>query len=257
VLNADQKLDRNNYKPLYVQVSEIILDFVSNNHLEHGDMLPSENQLLAQFDVSRNTIRLAVDRLVKMGVAKKTRGHGTFYIKDNKSLSIEYRHAFEGSAQRVGLKVANKLINKETVSGHVKWIDGLGKTHWDETIWIRRLKMADTELLAIEERLLPGFVVKRYPKEEIEIKNIGFGLVDQYPDTRTTRFNYIFVTQPLSAEEAQLTKLLSGSCYLRRIGEYHNSLDERFMLSRLTIISDRINLRYEYTKLEENWIMRD
>ena len=72
MLNGDKKLDRNSYKPLYVQLSEIILNYINDSHLEHGDILPSENQLLSQFDVSRNTIRLAVDRLVKMGVAKKT-----------------------------------------------------------------------------------------------------------------------------------------------------------------------------------------
>lgn len=256
-MNGVNEVDRNSYKPLYVQLSEIILDYAANNQLEHGDTLPSENELLSRFDVSRNTIRLAVERLVKMGVAKKTRGQGTFYIKEKKALSIDYHHAFEGSVEKLGLKVTNKLINKDTVSGHVQWIGGLGNTHWDETIWIRRLKLADEELLAIEERLLPGYVVKRYSQKDIESKVIGIDLVHQYPDTKTTRFNYIFVSHPLSEEESQLTHLPIGMSFLRRIGEYYNSVDERFMLSRLTIISDRINLRYEYAKHEDNWIMRD
>ncbi len=155
MLNGFYELDRNSFKPLYVQLSEIILKHATDNQLKHGDAIPSENELLSKFDVSRNTIRLAVERLVKLGVAKKIRGQGTFYIKDNKSLSVSYHHAFEGSAERIGLKVTNQLINKETVTGCINWIDGLGKTNWDETIWIRRKKMASNESLAMEESPLP------------------------------------------------------------------------------------------------------
>jgi len=257
MLNGVNELDRHSFKPLYVQLSEIILNHATDNQLKNGDAIPSENELLSKFDVSRNTIRLAVERLVKLGVAKKIRGQGTFYIKDNKSLSINYHHAFEGSAERIGLKVTNQLINKETVTGCINWIDGLGKTNWDETIWIRRKKMASNEFLAVEERLLPGFVVKRYSQKEIENENISPDLIEKYPDTETIRFNYIFISQPLTEEESDLLKLQPKIKCLRRIGEYYNAVDDRFMLSRLTIISDRINLRYEFAKQKDVYVLRD
>jgi DNA-binding GntR family transcriptional regulator len=256
MLNGFYELDRNSFKPLYVQLSEIILNRATDSQLNHGESIPSENELLSKFDVSRNTIRLAVERLVKLGVAKKIRGKGTFYIKDNRSLSVDYHHAFEGSAERIGLKVTNQLINKETVTGCINWIDGLGKTNWGETVWIRRKKMASNEFLAVEERLLPGFVVKRYSQKEIETENISPDLIEKYPDTETIRFNYIFISQPLTKEEANLLKLPEGMNCLRRIGEYYNAVDDRFMLSRLTIISDRINLRYEYAKQKDGWAFR-
>ena len=257
MLNGFSELDRNSFKPLYVQLSEIILNHATDSHLKHGDAIPSENELLSKFDVSRNTIRLAMERLVKMGVVKKIRGQGTFYIKDNRSLSVDYHHAFEGSIERSGLKVTNQLINKETVTGCIDWIDGLGKTNWDETIWIRRKKMASNELLAVEERLLPGSVVKRYSQKEIENENISPDLIEQYPDTETIRFKYIFISQPLTEEEADLLRLKQGMKCLRRIGEYYNAVDDRFMLSRLTIISDRINLRYEFAKQKDGYVLRE
>lgn len=256
MLNGFNELDRNSFKPLYVQLSEIILEYATDNHLKHSDALPSENELLSQFDVSRNTIRLAVERLVKMGVAKKTRGQGTFYIKEKKALTIGYHHAFEGSARLIGVKVTNQLINIETITDRVNWIDGLGKTNWDETIWIRRRKMASEGLLAVEERILPGFVVKRYSQKEIESENINPDLIEKYPDTEVIRWNYIFISQPLTEEEADLLKLPQGMNCLRRIGEYYNAVDDRFMLSRLTIISDRINLKYEFAKQKDGYVLR-
>lgn len=122
--------------------------------------------------------------------------------------------------------------------------------------WIRRTKWSSDELLAVDERLLPGFVLKRYSPEEIENENLFLDLMGKNPDTQTNRFNYIFVSQPLTKEESKLLKLTQGTHFLRRIGEYYNVIDERFMLSRLTIISDRINLRYEFTKRGDGWIIQ-
>ena len=256
MLDVSTELDRESYKPLYIQLAEILIDYASNHQLKNGDALPSENELLSHFDVSRNTVRLAVDRLVQLGVARKVRGQGTFFIKKKKSLSVHYHYAFNGSVERIGLKVTNKLIDIKTVPNRIKWIQGLGSTNWDETVWIRRIKWASDELLAVDERLLPSSVVKRYSQKEIENENLFIDLVGKNSDTQTDRFNYIFISQPLSRDESKLLKLRRGTHFLRRIGEYYNSVDQRFMLSRLTIISDRINLRYEYSKHENGWIIQ-
>ena len=168
MLDVSAELDRQSYKPLYIQLAEIIIEYANTHHLENGEALPSENELLSHFSVSRNTIRLAVDRLVQLGVAKKVRGQGTFLIKKKRALSVQYHYAFTGSVERMGLKVTNKLIDKTIVPNRVHWLDGLGSTNWDETVWIRRTKWASEELLAVDERLLPGSVVKRYSQKEIE-----------------------------------------------------------------------------------------
>ena len=234
----------------------MLINYAADKKLNHGDALPSENELLSTFDVSRNTIRLAVDRLVKMGVAKKTRGQGTFYIKDKRALSVDYHHAFEGSAARIGLKVSNELVNKEVLTTPLGWLNGFGKTNWDETIYIRRKKMSSKELLALEERVLPGFVVKRFSEKEIRYDNISPNLIERYPDTIINRFNYIFINQPATKEESKLLNLPIGTNLLRRLGEYFNAVDEKFMFSRLTIVTDRINLRYEFEKNEYGWSFR-
>ena len=256
MLDVSAELDRESYKPLYIQLAEILIDYANNHQLKNCDALPSENELLSHFAVSRNTIRLAVDRLVQLGVANKVRGQGTFFIKKQKTLSVHYHYAFNGSVERIGLKVTNKLIDISTVPNRIRWINELGSTNWDETVWIRRIKWASGELLGVDERLLPSSVVKRYSQKEIENENLFIDLMGKNPDTKTDRFNYIFISQPLTKEEGKLLKLRRGTHFLRRIGEYYNSVEQRFMLSRLTIISDRINLRYEFSSHENGWIIQ-
>ena len=75
------EMDKNSYKPIYIQISDIIIDYAKKTGLKGGDLLPSENELLSRYNVSRNSIRLAVDRLVQMNFAVKQRGKGTFIKK--------------------------------------------------------------------------------------------------------------------------------------------------------------------------------
>ena len=110
-----QSIDRNSYKPLYIQVSEMLIDYATNADLKHGDLLPSENELLSRLDVSRNTIRLAVERLVKMDFVTKIRGQGTFLKEKKKhSVNLDMTQGFEASLNRLGIKVENKLIETRT-----------------------------------------------------------------------------------------------------------------------------------------------
>ena len=60
------------------QVYEIIVKDISTGAYPPGSMLPSENQLADQFNVSRPTIRSAFARLAERGYVKRQRGVGTF-----------------------------------------------------------------------------------------------------------------------------------------------------------------------------------
>ena len=249
-------LDRSSYKPLYIQLSEILVEYAKTKRLKRGDVLPSENELLSMYDVSRNTVRLASERLVKMGFAKKIRGQGTFIAKEDNDCRIDYSTGFEGSIQRLGMKVKNSLLGIEPVTIMPDWGKSLVKVTGGNPVLIKRLKTVGDELLAMEERLLPAHVPDRYSSRELENENISPDLLDQYPDTQTKRFSYIFASHALPPEDCTQLGLSESSRFLCRIGEYFNALDECYMLSRLMIFSDRITLWYGYEKEGPNWVMR-
>lgn len=60
------------------QVFEIIVKDISKGTYPPGSLLPSENKLAEQFNVSRPTIRSAFTRLAERGYVKRQRGIGTF-----------------------------------------------------------------------------------------------------------------------------------------------------------------------------------
>lgn len=252
-----QQTDRNSYKPLYIQLSEIIIDYAKNTDLKPGGLLPSENELLSKLDVSRNTIRLAVDRLVKMDFAVKRRGQGTFLKEKKKSaINLDLTQGFEELLNQVGMEVENKLIEKRVLKGRIHWINGLNTVTSDKTVLIRRLKLASGKILALEDRILPAHVFDRYSEHELEKENINPNLLEKFPDTETRRVKYFFVSQTLNQDENELLKVSKATSFLQRVGEYYNSAGECFMVGRHIFVSKLINPSYEFEKSNDSWIVK-
>lgn len=73
-------LDRNSPVPLYHQIEQAILGLIHQQELTRGSRLPSENELVSLFKVTRVTIRQATERLEQRGVIVRERGRGTFVV---------------------------------------------------------------------------------------------------------------------------------------------------------------------------------
>lgn len=62
----------------YEKIAEWIRDEVEAGALSLGDKLPPENELMAQFQVSRQTVRTALSLLRKEGIVEGRRGSGSY-----------------------------------------------------------------------------------------------------------------------------------------------------------------------------------
>lgn len=63
------------------QVAEAIKAMIVNENYQYGTKIPSENDLVAQFGVSRLTVRLAIQKLNVLGICETKTGNGT-YVKE-------------------------------------------------------------------------------------------------------------------------------------------------------------------------------
>lgn len=64
--------------PLYFQLARDLRQQIAGGRLKPGAALPTEEQLCAQYGVSRITVRRAVDDLIVEGLVMRRRGVGTF-----------------------------------------------------------------------------------------------------------------------------------------------------------------------------------
>jgi GntR family transcriptional regulator len=63
--------------PRYHQISNILTERIEHGRYAIGDLLPTEQDLCAEFDVSRYTIREALRRLTDAGLVRRRQGSGS------------------------------------------------------------------------------------------------------------------------------------------------------------------------------------
>ena len=73
-------IDRNSFKPLYLQVKDDIISAIEDGRIKIGDKLMSESEMLQYYGVGRMTIRSALSELVAEGCLKKEQGLGSFCV---------------------------------------------------------------------------------------------------------------------------------------------------------------------------------
>ena len=86
-----KNLSRSSKTPLYYQLYEILLGQIQQGIWQPGEMLPTEAELVAQYQLSRATVRQAFELLVNQGRIYRRQGLGSFVS----------RPAFEQNLNRI------------------------------------------------------------------------------------------------------------------------------------------------------------
>jgi GntR family histidine utilization transcriptional repressor len=108
----------NEAQPLYAKVKEHILDNIRSGAWEAGRRVPSENELVESFRISRMTANRALRELTAEGYLNRVPGVGTF-VKEAPALSslMELRNIAEEIAQR-GHRYSSRVIAKSAVDSN-------------------------------------------------------------------------------------------------------------------------------------------
>jgi GntR family histidine utilization transcriptional repressor len=104
--------------PLYAKVKDHILENIRSGAWEAGRRVPSENELVESFGISRMTANRALRELTTEGFLSRVPGVGTF-VKEAPALSslMELRNIADEIAQR-GHRYSSRLIAKSEIDSN-------------------------------------------------------------------------------------------------------------------------------------------
>lgn len=97
-------IQKDSTSPLFEQVMEDISEKIKNGVYAAGHKIPTELELIEQYQVSRITIRRAIEELCKDGMLVKLQGKGTFVQEKRIFRKIEHTVSFSESCQANGMK---------------------------------------------------------------------------------------------------------------------------------------------------------
>jgi len=149
-------VDRTKPQKLYCQLLQILREPIERGEWKVGVQIPTEEQLCGQYQVSKTTVRSAIEELVSLGYLNKLQGKGTFVRRAIPEDS--FRMAIHVNAERMEFSAAHRYQELEngTCRPEVEIVDYL---HLDpgESCWhIARVLVLDGLPLAVEKLYIPS-----------------------------------------------------------------------------------------------------
>ena len=93
--------------PLHIQAEEAILAMIASDEYKNGKLLPGEVELAERLNVSRNTLRQAINKLVFEGKLSRRRGYGTWVTKKTVTSGVKNWMSFSQEMRQLGITVKN------------------------------------------------------------------------------------------------------------------------------------------------------
>lgn len=142
--------------PLYLRLKRWIEDAVRRGAIGPGEALPSERDLAARMEVSRVTVRKAVQHLVHEGLLVQRQGSGTYVAAPPERVeqSLSQLTSFTEDMARRGMVVRARWLDRGLYAPSPEEMLALGLGAADGVARIARLRLTGDTPLAIERAAL-------------------------------------------------------------------------------------------------------
>jgi GntR family transcriptional regulator len=140
---------------LYVQVRETLRDQIKSGVLEPGQKLPAEDELAAQFGVSRMTVRQGISDLTDEGMLYRRRGIGTFVTQFHVERDHNKLTDFFETARAEGFEAKVELLSREVVPAKLMIAKALSLQENEPVIRIQSLRLASDVPVTIYDEYVP------------------------------------------------------------------------------------------------------
>lgn len=155
--------------PVYLQMRELIRSRIAEGIYQPGGSIPSENELAAEFEINRLTVRSAVDILVKEGLLKRVQGKGVYVTGGKIEQDVGDLKGFTSTLQESRRKSGKKILARKVRPAGIKYASMFGIDPGDPVYYIRRLCSADGEPVSLEEIYIPQAAAPRLDGVDLSV----------------------------------------------------------------------------------------
>jgi len=225
--------------PLYIQIKNKMVNNVKNGIWNPGDSIPSENQLIERYNVSRTTIRQSIRELVQEGILETSRGAPTRVREIPKEDLGNPGIVHHELGDEMSVKVLRSGRNMDRY--YAKNLLELSET--DEVYFLERLRIADGKPIAYQQLFVPISIGEK-------IKDDAPKAFDIFPTLGRFNIHYSNIKESVSASnatqyEADLLGLVPGEALID-IERTTLGLDSKpIEYSRTKYVTNAFNYRIE------------
>ena len=166
--------------PLYSQVRELLRERILGGHYKPHDQMPSENDMVHAFGVSRITVRQALADLQRQGLIFKIHGKGTFVAKSKAVQSLARLEGFGEAMSVSGHQTFSRVTGHRVLRAGALVAARLDLSERDEVMEIRRVRFLDKEPISVDVTYVPVAIGRRLVTEDLQSRDIFLILENDY-----------------------------------------------------------------------------
>lgn len=168
-----QRIQKDNiYIPIYIQISQKIRQMITSGYYQEDDQIPSEEEIVNTYGVSRMTARNAVTELVNEGLVYRVHGKGAFVARTKLNRHLNKITGFHEDMHNIGLKPSSKVINFEKrrpteKEGNILKIDKLNMV-----FEIKRIRYVVDVPYGFQKVIVPEYLVPKLYEVDLEKESL-------------------------------------------------------------------------------------
>lgn len=153
---------------LFRQVKDFIASRIQDGTWRPGDKLPSENDLVKQFDISRMTVNRALRDLVQQGRIRRVAGVGSFVADEKPQANLLQIASLAADIRRRGHDYACQVIVVERMSASLEVAAALGLTTGVSVFHSLCVHLENGVPMQLEDRYVNPSMVPQFIQQDFE-----------------------------------------------------------------------------------------
>lgn len=226
--------------PLYTEVKESVRTLIERDGLKPGDRLPTEQEMMRRFRVSRLTVIRAARDLEAEGLIVRQQGRGTFVARSKVLVDLHRLKSFTEDMRVRDLRPGGRILEFSRVKSPPDIMRALRLEMAASVLHILRLRFADDEPIGLNESYLaPELSVSR---NALERKGSLYALLKELHRVRLEEADETIEAVVAGVREAKLLSVPRGAALLRVDRISYDQRQRPVELARMVYRGDR----YQY-----------
>ncbi|MBD3949614.1 GntR family transcriptional regulator [Tuanshanicoccus lijuaniae] len=221
--------------PLYEQLKQSLSNYIEEN-LAPNDKLPSENEIMFNYNVSRTTVRKALKSLEYEGLIYKKKGIGSF-VKFNKNIhKLGNYKGFSEKMTLLGINIEYSVLKTKIVPANKMIAQFLDIEENSDVFLLERIGSHNNTPLNLTISYLPYKLVKGIENIDLQIESLYETLENEY-DIKILGINREIEAIKIDYELSNLLQINEGLPVLKFNGQVKASYKD----------VKKINIEYFHT----------
>jgi GntR family transcriptional regulator len=169
---SDGKVSALSPTPLYTQIKGVLREMILAGVYKPHQQMPSESEMIESFQVSRITVRQALNDLQNEGLIFRIHGKGTFVSKPKAFQDLTRLQGFSEAMRQMGYETFAKVISCKSILPSPLVQERLRLSKRAKVTELKRLRYLNREPISVDVSYFPTSIGTRLSNKDLASRDV-------------------------------------------------------------------------------------